>query len=855
MPLLLLLLSLVTLTHQLHGELLTRTWQSSDGLPGNVVLDVAQDHEGYLWVATTEGMARFDGLQFEHLALPPDFIAQRLRFHRIHTGKENGVEVTTTSELRYRVVDQALVLVEEEKPPGKSSPTPTLTDLPDVYAREISIAPYHPNRFLFTLPDRDNPLVVNNFFLDREGNLWLASNGHGLLRLKPSRFIYLDQQSERELPHPRTALRDRSGTWWLASLKGGLDQFGPAGLRHHFLPGPAGSEDHVVGLMEDKRGRLWIRSDTGKIYLRHQTAEEIEPFEVPGLPRALTMAEAGEDRIVFAGAEGIIQWQNGAFEDLSQDKGLGIIRPTVIAPHPGGGLLVGTRDGRVIFLGQRRITDLAPPDQLKRSYVSALLTGPGGELWVATLGAGIFRRHQEEWEEFGRAEGLPDLRITTLFLSADDELWCGSLSGVLSVKRSDLIARDQANARWRVLDQSEGMRTRECNGTVQPGHWLTPDGTLWFPTARGLAGVRPETGESLPAPPPPIYLRKLLLSGEDARRKDGFYLGGPGPSRIEAHFQGLNYGSPEKTRYRVRLAGHETTSSLSERTTASYDELPPGDYHLEVTAINGHGIASTQPLRVPIRITPYLWQKPWFLATAAAALLLLTLLSGIAIMRVRTRRKIALLHLQHGLAEERSRISRDLHDELGAKLTELSIIASLSAEKAAGEAQSGEPLENIAAKARQVVITLDEIVWAVSPEEDSLRSLIDYLCAYGREFVNNAGLAYHCEVPPEIPELVIGPKRRHHLCMATREALNNAIKHARASEISLHAGLDAEYLHLRVRDNGRGLDDEARHRGHGLSNFHQRLAACGGKSHLDSSPGTGTIVTLSIPLKQRPAQP
>ena len=198
------------------------------------------------------------------------------------------------------------------------------------------------------------------------------------------------------------------------------------------------------------------------------------------------------------------------------------------------------------------------------------------------------------------------------------------------------------------------------------------------------------------------------------------------------------------------------------------------------------------------------------------------------------------------LDEERLRIARDLHDDLGSSLTEITMLGGMSlVEK---ESERGDTVAQIVKKARDSVNALDVIVWAVNPKENTLQSLADYLASFADDFLTASGIACRLNLPVSFPAITLDGRTRHDLFLATKEALNNAVRHARATEIELGLALEQRTLVISVRDNGAGFDRSAKSHGYGLDNLQSRLAKLGGECKIESVAGGGTSVMLKLAL-------
>ncbi len=201
---------------------------------------------------------------------------------------------------------------------------------------------------------------------------------------------------------------------------------------------------------------------------------------------------------------------------------------------------------------------------------------------------------------------------------------------------------------------------------------------------------------------------------------------------------------------------------------------------------------------------------------------------------------------QHALEAERSRIARDLHDDLGSSLTEISVLANTGQRRPSDEGAHASLFQAIAAKARQLIAALDVIVWAVDPEDNSLQSLADYLTGYAGEFFSHTNVACRFKVPVALPQITLQGRVRHDLLMAVKETLNNIARHAQATEVEFRMAVAGRNLEIEIADNGKGFEGGTD--GHGLKNLSARLLKSGGTCAVESRVGGGTAVKIRLPL-------
>jgi signal transduction histidine kinase len=202
----------------------------------------------------------------------------------------------------------------------------------------------------------------------------------------------------------------------------------------------------------------------------------------------------------------------------------------------------------------------------------------------------------------------------------------------------------------------------------------------------------------------------------------------------------------------------------------------------------------------------------------------------------------------HALEQERARIAKDLHDDLGANLTQI-IFLSERVEVGRHEGQEVTRwFDLIPATARRTIQSLDEIVWAINPRHDSLESLANYLSQFAQEHLTLARVRCVLHIPLVLPSMPLSAEVRHNLLLTTREALQNAVTHATATEVQLTLKLNEEGVSIAIADNGNGFDpDSFSSDGNGLQNMRRRLQDIGGRLEINSRPGQGTTILLFVP--------
>lgn len=342
------------------------------------------------------------------------------------------------------------------------------------------------------------------------------------------------------------------------------------------------------------------------------------------------------------------------------------------------------------------------------------------------------------------------------------------------------------------------------------------------------------------AHPPPVRIESIMINDSPVPCTERVKIETP-CRKLEIRYTTASLSCPQKTRFRYRLEKVDTNwVEAGTQRFAIFSQLPPGDYEFRVTARNGAGVWHPTGAALSLKVKSNLLRNSWFQVAAVLALIG----SGHCLVQFRRWRQRMLL-----LEKERTRIAQDMHDHVGARLTHIALISEQARRESGLTPAVAEKIATISATTHEVAQTLDEIVWAVEPSNDTVAGVIDYLSQYCSEYSAAADIQLKQDLPEKIPAGTIPSGARHNLVLAVKEALNNAIKHALASEIELRTELEPHKLRVQITDNGRGfLLEESRALGNGLRNMEKRLVTSGGRCQIDSRASGGTKVTFELPL-------
>lgn len=326
----------------------------------------------------------------------------------------------------------------------------------------------------------------------------------------------------------------------------------------------------------------------------------------------------------------------------------------------------------------------------------------------------------------------------------------------------------------------------------------------------------------------------------------------PDQNQLQVDFVGLSFGAGDVLRYQYRLEGADADwSQLGAQRTVTYASLAPGQYRFIVRAANSDGIVSDHPATIAFVILRPVWQRWWALTLGALALGLM----GHALYRYRVARLLE-------MANMRTRIATDLHDDIGANLTRIALLSEVAKQKDDDErshragSQSGvqkagsddEPLVSIARIARESVASMSDIVWAINPARDSLLDLTRKMRQHADEIFTLRGIELRFNAPGAHDGLRLGVDVRRDLLLIFKEAVNNSARHSRCSSVEIDLCVEGSQLVLALVDNGGGFDTSIESEGQGLMSMKRRAHRLKGSLEITSGGGAGTAVKLTIPL-------
>jgi signal transduction histidine kinase/ligand-binding sensor domain-containing protein len=728
---------------------------------------------------------------------------------------------------------------------------------------------------------------IRTLFVDEAGALWLGT-GQGLMKYadgKPSHYTFANGLPTDVVEALAT---DRAGNLWIGTEGGACQLISDAIVSYTRSEGLPASTNSVY---EDERGRIWaVLSDGsvaeivgGKIVFH----ERLAPFNATssvGLVYRNKIWYRGNDRSWVKIDKPRLRLENGREIHLaryvSADARFYLDERGVlwIAKTDRYNIYTDRNIYRLDLKGNGALTVESFPTDADYGVINTHMIGDGaGGLWLGTWEK-IGRLHDGRYSSVEPAAGLPETDPRSFFLDSRGWLWIGLRNegvsvtqepavnnptftnysheqGQLSSNAVRSIAEDRAGRLYfatdRGLDRFDPNSNQWTHFTKQDGlagnviYKVLNDhnGFIWIASEGGISRFDPRK-EKGATPPAAVYFSRLQVAGEEVRLAESGAESIPPrelastQNNLTIAFVAPNYQDVNKLLYQYKLEGVSTEwSAPTEERSVTFGSLAAGKYRFLVRAVGQNGVMSSQPAVFEFRILPPIYLRWWFIAASLLA-------AGLAIYSLYRARVARLLEVER----TRTRIATDLHDDIGANLTRIALLSEV-ANQQPGNDKVKTLLPSIADIARESVASMNDIVWAISPEHNSLVDLTRRMRRHAEEVFAFRDIDLDFTAPTADSDLKLSVGARRDLLLIFKEAVNNAARHSLCTKIEIEFRCDHWGLHLKIRDDGQGFDPAVvKSSGHGLRSMQRRAAGLGGALTIQSS--AGTAVEFALPLRK-----
>ncbi len=853
--------------------------------PGFRIRTLLEDREGTLWIGGTEGLLRLTPAGLTQRPVLPDSEVpvhglMQDRAGRIWVGHERGLTIFVPGD---RGGSTGAWFAGATTPIVPGGPMPLPSAPGETWAYDLSRL------------ERTNP-VVSSILETSDGSIWWTGTQRGhLFRLQEGEVRVFDPDDG--LSEQNSALaEDSEGNLWIGSLIGGAKRLRLGGFHAygrsdgldylgHAIVFDAGSEgtavhaddrlyrlagDRFVSIvprvprmgwigigelqqrvLKDRMGQWWFGTadgvhrfpagtTTGE--LERTRPETVYRTDTQGSGESVTvlMEDSRGDVWIGLSPHSLIRWERrtGRLRRYGEAEGLPPAAVRSLVEDRAGNIWVGCF-GALARLRGDRAEVFSVEHGLAEGTYTYFYRDDSGRLWITRGGATRVDDPTAERPAFRRysmEDGLTTNRVSCFTEDRWGRIYIGSVSGI------DRLEPD--TGRITHFSSADGL----SNDDVEWAH-RSRDGSLWFAARQGISRLVPAL-DAPRGPPPGVQIRAVAIAGAPQplallgqRAVEGLRVA-QAQNRVQVDFGTISFASGRAPRFQYLLEGRGVEwSPPSDVPGVQLAGLAPGSYRLLVRAMDAEGRVSPEPASVSFVVLPPFWRTWWF--GAASALLIAGLL--VSLHRRRVARVVELERV-------RTRIATDLHDDVGSSLTQIAILSEVTLRdlKTRGEG-APDRLERIAGISRALVDSMSDIVWSINPAADRLADLLYRMRRFATDLFAAGGVRFRFIAPEAGLGETLDADVRRQAYLVFKESLNNAVRHSGCTEVEIRVLVEHDRLILSVRDNGSGFDPRdprPENGGQGMESMLHRARRLGGTLHVDSRPGGGTSIELTLPLKR-----
>ena len=867
-----------------------RSYGAAQGLANEFVRAVVETRDGKLWVGTDDGLYRLDGGRLTRIdgrgSVP------RLAVHAIREDRDGNLWVGGSTVL---MLHDAHCREYHLEGYGSASRVKSIVETADgtVWAGTVSGLQRLPrtaraNGRFQKIPDIAS--TVRALLEDRAGTLWIGSIGDGLIGYANGSFTRVTAPDNPPSSTVLALFNDNEQNIW-AGMQTGLLRLSRAAINTFPLPDAANADFGTVypdpdgslwvasthlyrinarrddselvappapgirvrTVMRDSSGALWIGTEGDGVF-RSLHGRQVQYTRRTGLVNDFVRAllESRDGSVWIGTDEGISRWHNGSLTNYLEPQGLAYFSIRTLAQTRDGDVWIGTERGVSHWHAGRFVQDEVTA-RLRTEKIWAIHEDRDGGLWFGTRGAGLFRWRAGKLTALNAAQGLAGNSIYQILEDNQGTFWMSGPNAISAVSRRDLdTLADHPGFHPAVTlyGLSDGVEATQIYGGVAPAGCLTASGEVWFPSNRGPVRIMPL--EAHPGILPKVVIEQVLVDGRETPAT-GRLVVPPGEGRMQIAWSAVRLRSQERIRFRYTLEGfdHGWTES-AQRRAAFYTNLPPGEYRFRVQAFEMNMPESVTEAAFAVEWRPHFYRTAWFFALSAG----LILSAGLAAYRLRLRQVHARFR---AVLDERNRVAREMHDTVIQGCASVSALLEAVVAVEQGAPGSGRELLDCARK--QVRATVDEArraVWNLrqNGHPHGIPEIGPLLDQMAQQASNAARVPVRCETSGQ--PVLLDPAVEHDILMVAREAVYNAVQHARPREVRIQVQFADDTIRLRVLDDGCGFDPGAQISStgehFGLVGMRERAERLGGRFEIRSAPGTGTELSVEVPVRSAAAR-
>lgn len=726
--------------------------------------------------------------------------------------------------------------------------------------------------FIHYVHEEANPKSLSDngvltIYEDRGGVLWVGTHRGGVNKFvrKRNQFInYTSNPYDSQSLNDHTVMafaEDRSGNLWIGTYHGGLNKFDHKRKKFtYYKHDPANpnslSHNNIRSLHIDKNNILWIgtrngglnRFDIEKEIFTHYRYDAKNPNSILN-NQIIPICEDRDGYLwigIFGSGLSKFDKKNEFFTNYIPDSknpnSLSGKRVYAIIEDQTGKLWIGTfGDGLNVFdkttgIFQHYFHNRSDSTSLGNNRILSLYEDRNGTIWVGTFGGGLcqFDRETETFKSFTKKDGLPSDAIFGILDDAQGNIWVSTGNGLSRLSPETGIINN--------YDIYDGLQSNVFNTGAA---FKCTSGEMFFGGVNGFNCFYPNQIKRSEYNAPIVIsdFKKFNRSIQGEKKE---IILSPDENFFTIEFAALDYSSPGRNHYAYQLEGlSKEWIQCGTQQSVSYANLSPGSYTFHIRGTNSDGVWNNDEASLKIIIKPPFWQTMWFYSIVALVALIGAAFTLQYQFRAKIKRTFEIEKIRLRENEKvRKQVADDFHDELGHKLTHISLFTEIVKRNLRKtQPEDYAYLEKIGETAKNLSLGITNFIWALDPEQDSLYDVAFYLKDFGDELFSKTGIHFWAEeITSNMKNVKIPMHWRRHITLLFKEGMHNVLKHSECENVNFEVKSNRDYFDILLSDDGKGFDCELYTPGKGLRNMRNRAQKLQCKLKVLSSFGEGSTV-------------
>lgn len=674
---------------------------------------------------------------------------------------------------------------------------------------------------------------VMAIYSDVEGNVWLGTNGDGLYKYGGSGYVTFDDSQGLKSKIVMTFTEGFNSSEVLIGTTNGLYKYSRNTIKEINLPSNTESS-HNITFLSRQGPYIWIGTAYGVFIYDGKDVKSVAHIS-RGVPFNGIAVDAAH-MLWLSSSWGLFCYNQNSGRFAIANKNI----RGITLKLDDNNFLSGGPSGVYLFKPDQMINGVSPKKLFDFSILSMLKLDSNVLFGTSDYGIYIWNRKTGSLKNLGTKDGLPSNHIYSMLADSKGIIWLGTGKGIIKLKASD-FSLDKNTGSSTLLAESNQNAILETNEGV------------WVGTTKGAVLYSKEEAEKQQVKPS-IYISSISAPGSS--KQNNITTLSHHQNKITINYIGIYLKHPTQVRYSYRLMGLDSAWSPPVNDgSMTFTAIPSGRYNFQVKAVTTTGLVSENVASYPFEISTTYYQRAWFKILALLLIACIIILSVYTMFTLGERRRK--LRLKIKLEEQailRKQTAEDFHDDLGNKLTRITVLSEVL-KSMIGDSQPEKLnlLSKIGNNVDELYNSTRDILWSLNPKNDKLSQLLDHIRAFGTEMFNNTPISFSSEIDLHGIDTRLSLDMSRNILMILKESINNVLKHSDAEKVFFSALLNNEFLLLTLEDNGSGFDTEVARNGHGVNNMYVRAKRIHADLSLQSS-SAGTAICLMInfsTLKQK----